>query len=230
MRGMPRRSALPRSKSGGEGLQSACYGRRVRPNPSLERRPHEAWRPWPAAGSQAHSRLPAKRHASRIAAARTLGAESSPMKYAYYSLVACALLSACATPYRAPENSEVATIVFAAPAAEMFGLGHNASVVSGAECSNPTTMAGFHPLSEARTSSKSIQAGSRQFLKASLSNSRSYPQLKFCINLVSFVPVTGAKYTFRQRFAGEACLVELLDESTQRPPSTLQIHDAKPCR
>jgi hypothetical protein len=34
---------------------------RVRPNPSLERRPHEAGHPWPAAGySQAHCRLPAK--------------------------------------------------------------------------------------------------------------------------------------------------------------------------
>ena len=30
------------------------------PNPSLERRPREAGHPWPAAGSQAHFRLPAK--------------------------------------------------------------------------------------------------------------------------------------------------------------------------
>ena len=34
--------------------------RRLRSNPSLERRPHEAGRPWPAAGSQAHCRLPAQ--------------------------------------------------------------------------------------------------------------------------------------------------------------------------
>jgi hypothetical protein len=42
-------------------LQARLATARLRPNPSLERRPHEAGHPWPAAGSRRlHCRLPAK--------------------------------------------------------------------------------------------------------------------------------------------------------------------------
>ena len=63
-----------------------------------------------------------------------------------------------------------------------------------------------------------------------MSNSRSYPIIRSCTNLVSFIPEPGEKYTLRQVIAGPSCAVELRQETDKKVPSTFQIHVAKACR
>ncbi len=139
------------------------------------------------------------------------------------------LLSACATQYTPPAGSATTTIVLVAPAEEMFGLQQTFSVVSGEDCSNATTLAGFHPMSSERSTSRLLPVGTRQFIRAGLGNTRVFPLLRSCINLVSFVPTEGAKYRMRHRFEGESCNVELLQDDG-KAPATLQTHNARTCR
>jgi hypothetical protein len=151
------------------------------------------------------------------------------MKLFHYFLAIGLLLSGCATQYTPPAGSATTTVVLAAPAEEMFGLGQTFSVVSGEDCGSGTILAGFHPMSGERATSRQLPVGSRQFIKAALSNSRTYPLVRSCINLVSFVPTQGMKYRMKHRFEGQSCSVELLQDDG-KPPATLQAHNARACR
>ena len=151
------------------------------------------------------------------------------MKLSLIVLTATAVLAGCATPYKAPQGGETATLIIQAPADEMSGLGQNMSLVSGEQCTNPQVLAGFHPLSSERLVRQAVPAGSRIYIKASLSNSRAYPRMRFCTNLASFVPVAGASYTLKQLIVGESCLMQLVLQTDQKPPPTFLPHPAKPC-
>jgi hypothetical protein len=151
------------------------------------------------------------------------------MKILHCSLALGLLLSACATQYSPPAGSATTTIALVAPAEEMFGLGQSFSVVSGEDCTNGSILAGFNPMSSERSTNRLLPIGTRQFIRVGLSNSRTFPLVRSCINLVSFVPTEGTKYRMRHRFEGESCSVELLQDDG-KAPATLQTHNARACR
>jgi hypothetical protein len=151
------------------------------------------------------------------------------MKNHLYRAALIPLLSACATPYLPPTLGSMARLNFTAPATEMSGLAQAVFVVSGTDCTNPLKIAGFSNLSDERAATQTIKAGSTLFLKSTLADSRTYAQLKTCVNLVSFVPLAGERYELRQRFAGKSCFTDLKEANTGRPVNTLQLHDAKVC-
>lgn len=151
------------------------------------------------------------------------------MKLNFISLSSVLVLAGCAATYKPPTGGETATLVIQAPQEEMFGLGQNMSLVSGEQCTNPQVLAGFHPLSSERVARQTVPAGTRLYVKAGLSNSRAYPRMRMCTNLISFVPVAGASYTLKQLMVGESCLLDLRQEADQKLPATILVHPAKPC-
>jgi hypothetical protein len=151
------------------------------------------------------------------------------MKILHCSLALGLLLPGCATQYSPPAGSATTTVVLVAPAEEMFGLGQTFSVVSGEDCANGSILAGFNPMSSERSTSRLLPVGTRQFIRAGLSNTRTFLLVRSCINLVSFVPTEGMKYRMRHRFEGETCQVELLQDDG-KAPATLQSHNARACR
>ena len=144
-------------------------------------------------------------------------------------LAAASVLAACATPYNPPSSGPTAKVTFLVPQDDMFGIGQTTSVVSGEDCGGPALIANFQPLSSTRETTRDLAVGQRQYLRAFMSNSRSYPIVHSCTNLVSFIPEPGEKYTLRQVIAGPSCAVELRQETDKKVPSTFQIHVAKAC-
>ena len=111
----------------------------------------------------------------------------------------------------------------------MFGVGQSSYVVAGENCANPGPIAKFHSMSSERESPQDVAAGTRLYLWASLTNSRSYPTMRSCSNLVSFVSMPGERYTFRQLVQEKSCTVQVVQESDKLAPSTFQFHPAKAC-
>lgn len=152
------------------------------------------------------------------------------MRPTFALLAATAWLTGCATAYVAPTAGPTASITFLAAADEMFGLGQNLALVDGEACQKPLLMAGFHGMSSERAAAQTVPAGNRLYLKAFLNNSRGYPTMRSCTNLVSFVPAEGARYTAQQRMVGESCALVLSQGVEKGVPPSLQIHDARTCR
>jgi hypothetical protein len=144
------------------------------------------------------------------------------MKLSLIVLTATAVLAGCATPYKAPQGGETATLIIQAPADEMFGLGQNMSLVSGEQCTNPQVLAGFHPLSSERLVRQAVPAGSRIYIKASLSNFTRLPADALLHQPRELLcRWLGASYTLKQLFVGESCLMQLVLANRPEPPPSL---------
>lgn len=139
------------------------------------------------------------------------------------------LLNACASTYVAPLSGDRATITFSAPASEMFGIAQATSLVPSEKCESQQMMAVFSMLKTESTASQAVAAGQRLYFRVFMSNTRAFPLMRSCTNLVSFIPMSGAIYSLKHKYVGETCGVELLQQSDGKPPSSLQTHNAKAC-
>ena len=145
-------------------------------------------------------------------------------------LASLPLLSACVSAYvPPPAGSPTATIVLSAPEGDLFGLAQSFSVVSGEDCANGRMLASFSAMSGERTTSRLLPAATRQFVRVGQSNTRTFPLMRSCVNLVSFVPAEGANYRMRHRVEGDSCGVEVIQDDG-KPVPTLQTHNARACR
>jgi hypothetical protein len=152
------------------------------------------------------------------------------MKHRYVTLSLALLLSSCATQYIQPTSGQTATISLLAPSDQMFGIGQNTSAVSGEQCDSKQSLAGFHPMMEERRFERTIPAGTRIYLRLGISSSLSYPVMKSCVHLISFVPSQGVAYSVKQSLAGQSCSFALVQQDTQKAPESLNVHNPAPCR
>jgi hypothetical protein len=139
------------------------------------------------------------------------------------------LLGGCASKYIAPSSGDQANITFSAPASDMFGIAQTTSLVPSEKCENQQMMAVFSMLKTDRTASQAVAAGQRLYFRVGMSNTRAYPLMRWCTNLVNFIPQPGAIYSLKHKYVGETCSVELLQQSDSKPPPSLQTHNAKAC-
>jgi hypothetical protein len=147
-------------------------------------------------------------------------------------LAAATFLVGCATPYKPPTSGPTATVSFDKPTGSMFGVTQFNSIVSDEKCTNPALLSTFSPI---RTDSveQVIPAGTRIYIRADLGRSESdgrMLKLFSCKQVVSFVPLQGEKYRFRQDMLPKSCVVDVVLDADRRVPQSVVIHPAKTCQ